>query len=227
MKMVFIIWGLASALGTLNLVGCSSVQTESIAARENPLKVSNGTAENETAERNPASDEFDPNVVAVAKDIGDIFKGIMVDRHGNTGAGVKRAVFLKPHGCARAQFSIAKDLPKDYRVGLFSDAYWKDRTSRDAWVRVSSDNVPTSPDAENNTIGFAIKVLDVPGEKVLPGETEFNTQDFLTQNVPQFFVDTAQDFLEITKAFGDPNPEVLKNYLADHEASKKILDAMA
>src|SRR4051812_21501988 len=49
-------------------------------------------------------------------EIGDLFGQVMRSR----GTPVKRAVFLKPHGCSTATFDIAADLPAKYKVGLFA-----------------------------------------------------------------------------------------------------------
>lgn len=165
----------------------------------------------------PAPDrDFDP---AVADAIGDLFEQIIRFRHPPGTTDVKRAVFLKPHGCAKATFEIAADLPETHRVGLFSEP-----GVHQAWVRISSDTVPQTSDFNNNTIGFAVKVLGVPGEKVLPGEESFETHDFLTQNHPVFFVDTAQDFLDFTLAIFAGKTD---DYLAEHPRTDEILEAMA
>ncbi len=132
--------------------------------------------------------------------------------------GVERAVFLKPHGCARGRFVVEKYLPTRLRVGLFAKA-----VEKPMWVRVSSDTVRGTPDSNKNTIGFAVKVMDVPGTKVLAGEEHFETQDFLMQNHHVFFVDTAHDFMEFTEAiFLNKLPQ----YFAEHPTTKQILDDM-
>jgi hypothetical protein len=160
-------------------------------------------------------DTFDP---ADAEEIGNMFAKLVSSRHPPGTANVKRAVFLKPHGCATARFEVLGDLPERYRQGLFAAA-----SSHDAWVRLSSDTVPSTSDFKNSTIGFAVKVLGVPGEKVLAGEESFTTHDFLTQNHPVFFVDTARDFREFTAAIF---AGTLPAYLAAHPRTDEILNAM-
>jgi hypothetical protein len=160
-------------------------------------------------------DELDP---AVAQGIGDLFEGLVNQRHPPGTTDVKRAVFLKPHGCAKATFTVAEDLPDAVRVGLFATP-----GPRDAWVRLSSDTVPATSDLKNNTIGFAVKVLGVPGRKVLAGEEAATTHDFLTQNHHVFFVDTAQEFLEFTQAIFNGS---FNQWLAAHPTTGAILNAM-
>lgn len=169
----------------------------------------------------PVSDESpvitDDDGVFEAKtgdDIGELFARVMRSRPPPT----KRAVFLKPHGCATATFDVPADLPPRYRVGLFATP-----GQRNAWVRISSDTTPTTSDRNNNTIGFAVKVLGVPGTKVLAGEENAQTHDFLMQNIDVFFVDTAKDFLEFTQAALSGK---FDQYVAAHPTTDRILKDM-
>ena len=126
----------------------------------------------------------------------------------------RRPVFLKTHGIASGRFEVVADLPEDLQVGVFA------LKNLPAWVRFSSDTVPTNPDLKT-TLGIGIKLFDVPGEKLLG---DGNTQDFILQNHDVFFVDTAADMCEFTKAGvvqGDYDP-----YLDTHPVTKQILDDM-
>lgn len=164
-----------------------------------------------------AGEGLDPRV---AERIGDRFGSLVERRHPPGQAGtVKRAVFLKPHGCVRGQFQVAGDLPARLRQGLFAKP-----ARHEAWLRISSDTVPATSDFANSTVGFAVKVLGVPGRKVLPGEESAGTQDFVLQNHPVFFVDTAEDFLDFTEAIFDGT---LQSYLAAHPGTAAILEEMS
>lgn len=126
----------------------------------------------------------------------------------------RRPVFLKLHGVAHGRFEVAADLPEDLRVGVFA------LRSLPAWVRFSSDTVPSRPDLKT-TCGVGIKLFDVPGPKLMGAGP---TQDFVLQNHDVFFVDTAEDMCEFTKAGvveGDYDP-----YLDAHPVTKRILDEM-
>ncbi len=131
----------------------------------------------------------------------------------------KRPVFTKSHGCVRAEFSIPKHDP-GHAVGLFAEPT---ELPKPAWLRISSDTRPTTPDQANSTVGFALKVLDVPGEKILEGEKNFPTHDFLLQNHHVFFVDTAKDFMEFTEAIFAGK---LTEYKASHPVTAQTLDDM-
>ena len=128
-----------------------------------------------------------------------------------------RPVFLKPHGVVRGVFRVLPDLPDDLKVGLFAGAEYP------AWVRFSSDTLPTISDYKT-TVGIAIKLFNTPTPKIfgLPDETTF---DFILQNFDVFFVNTAKDMCEFTKAGvvdGDYDP-----YLKAHPQTARILDEMA
>lgn len=130
-----------------------------------------------------------------------------------------RPVFLKPHGVAAAQFRIRADLPAHYQVGLFAHV----GKAFDAWVRFSSDTLPTLGDFKS-TLGIGIKLFDVPGAKLI-GNPDAPTFDFILQNFDVFFVNTAADMCAFTKAGvvdGDYGP-----YLAAHPETAELLDAMA
>jgi len=133
------------------------------------------------------------------------------------GSQQERAVFLKTQGCAKALFTVPA-VPKAYRAGIFAVPM-----AKQAWVRISSDTIPRTPDHGKSTIGLAVKVLGIEGEKVLPGEMDQNTQDFLVQNHDVFFVDTAKDFFEFNEAVFAGK---FNDYVAAHPDTKRILDAM-
>lgn len=128
-----------------------------------------------------------------------------------------RPVFLKPHGVVHGTFRIVPNLPQNLKVGLFAG------TEYPAWVRFSSDTLPTISDYKT-TVGIGIKLFNTPTPKIfgLPDETTF---DFILQNFDVFFVNTAKDMCEFTKAGvvnGDYGP-----YLKAHPETAKLLDEMA
>lgn len=156
----------------------------------------------------------------IADKIGKIFQDVMESRPPSAAQPfLRRPVFLKPHGCAKATFVPIAGLSKNLAQGVFASP-----VSHDAWVRISSDTVPSVKDTENKTVGIAIKVLDVPGRKILKGEENDTTQDFILQNHPVFFSDTAQDFLEFMQAIVSGTVE---NYLDTHPTTKRIDSEMA
>jgi hypothetical protein len=128
-----------------------------------------------------------------------------------------RPVFLKPHGVAHGTFLVRPDLPDNLKVGLFAGSRYR------AWVRFSSDTLPTINDYKT-TCGIGIKLFDAPVPKIF-GAAQDSTFDFIMQNFNVFFVDTAADFCEFTKAGvvdHDYGP-----YLAAHPSTARLLGEMA
>jgi len=100
---------------------------------------------------------------------------------------VKRDQHPKHHGCVQAEFIIEPNLPQDLRVGLFAEP----RTYQ-AWIRLS--NGSQRDDRKADAHGMAIKVVGVPGPKVLEGHELENTQDFVMVDNPVFFLRNAIDY---------------------------------
>src|SRR5438067_1903358 len=98
----------------------------------------------------------------------------------------RRAVFLKPHGVAHGTFAVDPGVPPNLAVGVFA------LQSFPCWVRFASDTLPLIPDP-GTTLGIGIKLVGVPGPKLLPGEESATTQDFLLQFIDRFFVPNAAE----------------------------------
>jgi L-Lysine epsilon oxidase N-terminal/L-lysine epsilon oxidase C-terminal domain len=126
----------------------------------------------------------------------------------------QRPVFTRTHGVARGHLEMLAGLREDLKVGVFAhDGF-------DAWVRFSSDPGGMNTDFKT-TSGIAIKLFGVPGEKLLG---DGDTQDFLMQNYPAFFVDDATDMCAFTRAgLIDDDSDA---WLASHPRTKEILNDM-
>lgn len=97
----------------------------------------------------------------------------------------------KAHGCVRAEFHVLKNIPTQLAKGVFVPD-----KSYEAWIRFSNASKDASQaDIEKDARGMAIKVLGVPGEKILESEKEATTQDFIMINHPVFFVNDGQRYL--------------------------------
>jgi hypothetical protein len=65
-----------------------------------------------------------------------------------------------------------------------------------AWIRFSNGSSdPTRPDIKKDARGMAIKVLGVPGKKLLEDEDQTTTQDFIMINNPVFFANDPGRYL--------------------------------
>ena len=102
----------------------------------------------------------------------------------------RRGQHPKPHGCVRARFEVRADIPADCKVGLFAHP-----GTYDALVRFS--NGPQHTDRDHGAQGMAIKVLGVPGRKVLEDPPDAETQDFIMIDGPVFFVRNTDSYARL------------------------------
>lgn len=156
---------------------------------------------------------FDPSV-GIKQTFVDIVQRRQIER-GDRPA--QRAVFRKVHGAAQGVLRMRADIPEALKIGLFALA------EVPAWVRFSSDIAPDQPDFKS-TLGVGLKLFGVPSPMVIGSATDTN-MDLIFQNHDVFFVATAQDMCEFTRAGvveGDENA-----YLNNHPTTRVILDDMA
>lgn len=127
----------------------------------------------------------------------------------------ERAVFRKQHGIVYGNFIINKDIPQEYKVGIFAgDSY-------ECAVRFSSDTTPTSSDL-HTTIGVGLKLFGVEGPKLFG---EGDNADFIFQNIDRFFARDAQQMCSFTTAGAIDHD--YDAYIDKHPKLSNILAAMA
>jgi hypothetical protein len=90
-----------------------------------------------------------------------------------------RFFHTKTHGLVRANFRINPDLQENLQVGIFAE-----QKTYPAWIRFSTASHTVKSDKKKHTIGMAIKLMDIPGKKLLENEADAETQDFLLVNAP-------------------------------------------
>jgi hypothetical protein len=139
----------------------------------------------------------------------DEFQLVRIEK-GETPA--ERAVFRKQHGIAKATLSVVADCPAAWRVGLWAGGPYV------AWARWSSDTPPTTPDQQNSTLGFAIKLFGVKGRTLATDDPLATNADLLFQNSDIFFVDNVQEMCAISD-----NDAAFE---ADHKRTTLILAEM-
>jgi hypothetical protein len=121
----------------------------------------------------PASEKAETEVLI------ERLRGMAAER--DAGSTQRRDVHVKMHALARAEFSVRVDLPPELRVGLFA----RPRTYK-AWVRFSSSANNVNRDGKGDIRGMAIKVMEVPGRKMLEPEADATTHDFILISAPNF-----------------------------------------
>ncbi len=99
---------------------------------------------------------------------------------------MRRDAHPKMHGAVKAEFIVEPNLPPQMRVGIFSEA-----KTYPAWIRFSNGAQTIQPDIKRDIRGMAIKVMSVPGEKILENERNERTHDFILASTSFFMKDVA------------------------------------
>ena len=97
---------------------------------------------------------------------------------------VLRDAHAKAHGCMKAEVTVSAGLDSSLQRGVLSEPgkTWQ------AWIRLSNGNAYPQFDRARDARGMAIKLLDVPGEKLTHSPQHALEQDFVMFNHPAFFV---------------------------------------
>jgi hypothetical protein len=111
----------------------------------------------------------------------------------------RRDVHIKSHGCVKATFTVP-ELESRFRWGVFSQP-----GQFPAWIRYSNGDYVLHPDKARDARGMAIKLMGVPGRKLLEWKPDAPTQDFVMMNSTNYFIRELDDYVELTKylAVGD------------------------
>lgn len=105
----------------------------------------------------------------------------------------RRDVHAKATGILKAQFKVHEDIPARFAKGVFVPG-----KSYDVILRFSNaSDDPHEPDTKQDGRGFAMKLLNVPGPKLLDSDKDSLTQDFIMINRPFFFANGAEKYVEV------------------------------
>lgn len=118
-----------------------------------------------------------------------------------------RQIHTKMHGCVKAEFIVDPNLDPTLKVGVF-----KMPKTYNAWVRFSNANTTPKADKKKDIRGIAIKLMGVPGDKILNREIVHETQDFLLMSSETFFSKNISEFSKILKASTSKNKLKLVSY---------------
>lgn len=108
---------------------------------------------------------------------------------------MKRDAHPKMIGLVQAEFSINKNLPQELRVGLFAE-----EKTYPTWVRFSNQMAPPTGDNVKDIRGMALKLIDVQGKKVLEGQEDLKTHDFITVSTNVFVTKNIIEFADMIGA---------------------------
>jgi Catalase len=110
-----------------------------------------------------------------------------------------RQIHPKMNGCVKAEFIIESNLPEELKIGLFKEA-----KSFPAWIRFSNGNTKPLPDWKKDIRGFAIKIMNVPGGKIVESKKDGGNQDFIFMNTKNFVAKDVKRFYRILKVVTTP-----------------------
>jgi hypothetical protein len=120
-------------------------------------------------------------------------------RAARTGRPAERALHAKANAGLSAELRVRDDVPAALRVGIFGKA----GTYR-AYARYSNGSGGHADDRKGDVRGLAVKVVGVPGKKLIPGLDDAVSQDFLLIRTPTTPMRTAAEFIAIVDAAQSP-----------------------
>src|SRR5580658_7062484 len=144
------------------------------------------------------------NEIEIAQQIAGSIAATVRQRYAEQGPPARRDAHPKAHGCVSAEFRVEDVLPPHLAQGVFVPG-----KRYPAWIRFSNADADAHrSDAKGDVRGMAIKLLEVPGEKILEDDRFAPTQDFMMINDPVFLTDQAENYLKLVERINSSNPLV-------------------
>jgi hypothetical protein len=119
---------------------------------------------------------------------------IQTEQTRSRGQEVQRGFHAKAHGCVYGWLQLYPDRDPRTRYGVFADG----KGPWPVWVRYSNGVGWRDDDDQLDARGMAVKLLGVPGAKLLDEETQ--TQDFLMTNSPTPVGANGAEFMKFAHA---------------------------
>jgi hypothetical protein len=148
----------------------------------------------------PEIETIDPNIEEYMAKIIDFLEKAVRESPTREGTGhALRGAHAKTLGVVRAEVEILDHVPAPYAQGIYG------RPGRhDALIRFSSANNHLGPDAQlGPVLGFAIKIFDIDGTKLVEDEPYASTFDLVLKNNPTFVANTARHYLVLQEVGND------------------------
>jgi hypothetical protein len=148
----------------------------------------------------PEIETIDPNIEEYMVRIIDFWEKAVRESPTREGTGrAVRGAHAKTLGVVKAELEIFADVPQPYAQGIYAAP-----GRHGAVIRFSSANNHLGPDAAlGPVLGFAIKIFDVPGTKLVDEEPESSTFDLVLKNNPTFVANTARHYVVLQEVGND------------------------
>ena len=158
----------------------------------------------------PEIETIDPHLDELLAQIIDFVEKKGRESPKTEGAGrAVRAAHAKSFGLVKAEVEILPDVPEAYAQGIYATP-----GRHGAVIRFSSTSGHLGTDAQLGPgLGFAIKIFDVDGPKLVDDEPDSTTFDLVLKNNPIFICNTAEHYLFVEEITND-----LPHYLAGGSA---------
>ncbi|MGH9907035.1 MAG: catalase family protein [Pyrinomonadaceae bacterium] len=140
-----------------------------------------------------AQERIPPGEAQYTEDLAARLKAKII-RDNPTGI-MRRDAHPKMHGVVKAEFIIEPNLPPELQVGIF-----KEPKTYQAWIRFSNQDGSINPDNGGDIRGMAIKLMGVPGRKVLEPEQDEQTHDFIVISTNVFVTKDVEEFDDLIKS---------------------------
>jgi hypothetical protein len=144
------------------------------------------------------------NEIEIAQQMAESIATTVRQRYAEQGPPARRDAHPKAHGIVSAEFRVEDILPPNLAQGVFVPG-----KRYPAWIRFSNGDADAHrSDAKGDIRAMAIKLFDVPGEKILEEDRFAPTQDFIMINDPVFLTDHAERYLKAVERSNSSNPLV-------------------
>ena len=140
----------------------------------------------------PGQEYPEKNEEKIAEKIVKLLQDQMLRLYGKNKEKQLRQIHPKMNGCVKAEFIIEKKLPEELKVGIFKEA-----TCFPAWIRFSNGDTKPLPDWKKDIRGFAIKIMNVPGDKIVKSNQDCGNHDFILMNTKNFVSKKVKHFYRI------------------------------
>jgi len=136
-----------------------------------------------------------PNEIEAAHKIAEVITAGVRQQFQKEGRPARRDAHPRAHGCVSAEFRVEDELPRELAQGTLAPG-----KAYPAWIRFSNGdaNIKRS-DVKGDVRAMAIKLFDVPGEKILEGDKNAPTQDFILLSSPVFFTNDPSSYLNLVE----------------------------